>query len=138
MSDNKEPSRMLAYYADLYELGGAVLDKQGYERHASAPSQEQQPDDPFSVPQDLRAIAAQAIQSDREAACENGTTECTQQTQLVPEQIVLRGSGSYRTSGSYRLSSFVSSGSYRVSSDIVFRSRHVSAQDLGGYGLHLI
>lgn len=152
MSDHKESSGMLAYYADLYELGGAVLDKQSYEKHTSVSAQEEQTDDPFSVPQDFNQIAAQAMDAERQAAGKpaeteiiTDTVESVEQIQLVPAHTVFRGSGSYRssgsyrlTSGSYRISSYRSSGSYRMSSNISLNSRPVSSQDLGGYGLHLI
>ena len=155
MSDHKESSGMLAYYADLYELDGAVLDKASYEKHTASPSQEESTD-PFSVPQDFREIAAQAIEADRqfaEASAETPveedvityTTEYIEQPSAAAGCLMHRGSGSYRSSGSYRMSSRrssgsfrSSSGSYRASSNIILRSCHISAQDLGGYGLHLI
>ena len=91
--------------------------------------------DPFSAPQDFRQMAAQAFESDRQteyrpetAVFVPYTVEDREYYEYVPTgetfcedgfrillgapMLVRCGSGSYRTSGSYRLSS----GSYRLSS----------------------
>lgn len=91
--------------------------------------------DPFSAPQDFRQMAAQAFESDRQAEYRpetavfvpytvedreyyeyvpTGETFCEDGFRILlgAPMLVRCGSGSYRTSGSYRLSS----GSYRLSS----------------------
>lgn len=106
--------------------------------------------DPFSAPQDFRQMAAQAFDADRQAEyrpetavfvpctteteeyCEEyvetdgGFTEGTYRILLGAPALLRLGSGSFRTSGSYRLSSGSfrrSSGSYRITS----RSYRVSS-----------
>lgn len=131
--------------------------------------------DPFAVSQDLRAIAAQAFDADRAAIQPQATTapaveyrpgtiryvpytdpvtgEIQQRFLVVGETVLPRGSGSYRTSGSYVLTSGsyrLTSGSYWITSGS-FLVRHTSYSSfavqppygsnqtlLGGYGLHLI
>lgn len=147
------------YYDGLYVLNGAVMDKDSYEKHtAAAPEVSPEADtaapaaspeadtavasDPFSVPQDLRQMAAQAFEADRQAeyrpetavfvpyTVENGEyyeyiptneTVCENEFRILlgAPMLVRCGSGSYRTSGSYRLSSGsyrLTSGSYRLTS----------------------
>ncbi len=108
----------------------------------SSPEPDVAESDPFCAPQDLRQMAAQAFEADQQVeyrpetavfvpyTIENGeyyeyvpTTEtvCENTFHLLlgaPTRMRL-GSGSYRTSGSYRLSSGsyrLTSGSYRLSS----------------------
>ena len=106
-------------------------------------------DDIFDVPQDLRQIAADAMQED--TVKESCDTICAWQTQthqlLLEAPKYLRvGSGSYRSSGSFVVSSYLSSylssytTSYRSSGSFRLPSSGSlsSLSALGGYGLDLI
>lgn len=158
---NKESCPMTAYYPDLYNWNGVMMDAASYAKHQqhSQPAPEQavssaaeEPTDTldaiFDAPQDLRQIAADAIQEDAEQ--ESSETGCewrmqTQQLLLEAPKTQYTGSGSYRGSGSFVSSSYLSSylSSYRTSqrSSGSFRlsSGSLSALSmLGGYGLDLI
>lgn len=150
MPDIKKPVPSVEeYYDGLYGLDGAVLDKDSYEKHVNHTL--------FEQPQDLRQIAADAIHAERQAeyrpetaaflAQQPETGEYIQTYEAyVPTEmritlnapyIIRQGSGSYLSSGSYRLSSgsyYISSGSYRFS----FGSSYRMSSSLGGYGLNLI
>lgn len=160
---NKESCPMTAYYPDLYNWNGVMMDAASYAKHQqhSQPAPEQtvsskeEPTDTldaiFDAPQDLRQIAADAIREDAEdAGQESSETVCewrteTQQLLLEEPKMQYTGSGSYRGSGSFVSSSYLSSylSSYRTSqrSSGSFRlsSGSLSAFSmLGGYGLDLI
>lgn len=149
---NRESCPMTAYYPDLYNWNGVMMDAASYAKHQQysqpapeqAVSSQEQPSDTldaiFDAPQDLRQIAADAIQEDTKQ--ESSETICEWQTevqQLLLEEpkIMYTGSGSYRGSGSFVSSSYLSSylSSYRTSSQ---RSSGSSLSMLGGYGMDLI
>jgi len=155
---NKESCPMTAYYPDLYNWNGVMMDAASYAKHQqhSQPAPEQaasaaeEPTDTldaiFDAPQDLRQIAADAIREDEESS-ETGYEWKIQTQQLLLEapKIQHTGSGSYRGSGSFVSSSYLSSylSSYRTSQRFSgsFRlsSGSLSALSmLGGYGLDLI
>ncbi len=155
---NKESCPMTAYYPDLYNWNGVMMDAASYAKHQqhSQPAPEQAAsaaeeltdtlDAIFDAPQDLRQIAADAIREDEESS-ETGYEWKIQTQQLLLEAPKLQytGSGSYRGSGSFVSSSYLSSylSSYRTSqrSSSSFRlsSGSLSAFSmLGGYGLDLI
>ena len=151
---------MTEYYPDIYNWNGVMMDAASYAKHQrhseSAPEPDTSPakesadalDDIFDVPQDLRQIAA-AIQED--TIKESCDTICAWQTQthqlLLEAPKYLRvGSGSYRSSGSFVVSSYLSSylssytTSYRSSGSFRLPSSGSlsSLSALGGYGLDLI
>ena len=125
---------------DSYEKHTAAASATSPEADTSAPAASPEAhdaaaSDPFSAPQDFRQMAAQAFESDRQteyrpetAVFVPYTVEDREYYEYVPTgetfcedgfrillgapMLVRCGSGSYRTSGSYRLSS----GSYRLSS----------------------
>ena len=155
---NKESCPMTAYYPDLYNWNGVMMDAASYAKHQQcrqpAPEQTVSAETPadtldavFDAPQDLRQIAAEADQEAVEQ--ESSETVCTwrtetQQRLLEAPKMRYTGSGSYRGSGSF-VSSYLSSylSSYRTSqrSSESFRlsSGSLSACSmLGGYGLDLI
>lgn len=156
---NKESCPMTAYYPDLYNWNGVMMDAASYAKHQqhSQPAPEQaatsaaeEPTDTldaiFDAPQDLRQIAVDAIREDEESS-ETGYVWKIQTQQLLLEAPKLQytGSGSYRGSGSFVSASYLSSylSSYRTSqrSSGSFRlsSGSLSAFSmLGGYGLDLI
>lgn len=176
MPDTKKPVSSVAdYYGDLFELNGAVMDQDSYEKHtascpASAPQPEAAPSEqpaapvsPFDQPQDFRQIAAQAIEADRQAeyrpetasfvVLQEETGEYVETAEvfrpgemhmvLGSTQLIRTGSGSYRRSGSYRLSSGsyrltsgsyrITSGSYRLSSGSYRRSSGSYRRSSGSY-----
>ena len=137
------------YYDNLHIIGGAVLDEDSYQKHMTAPSVTPEStdapvrsDDPFDAPQDFGEFAAHAAQSDQQEhrpECASFVTPVWNETSDSVEYIetsetyrpqTMRifigtsypercGSGSYRSSGSHRLSSGsyrTTSGSYRMSS----------------------
>ncbi len=138
MSDRKTvTAQVVDLYKGLRTLGGVVLDEESFQKHQNAYSQtvetqiEQQTysseaADPFAQPQDFRQIAAQAFDTDRQefrpdtAIWVPSAEETGQTLQMVGDTTLVRsGSGSYYSSGSYRISSGsyrISSGSYRISS----------------------
>ena len=149
---------MTEYYPDIYNWNGVMMDAASYAKHQrhseSAPEPDTSPakesadalDDIFDAPQDLRQIAADAIQED--TIKESCDTICAWQTQthqlLLEAPKYLRvGSGSYRSSGSFVMSSYLSSylssytTSYRSSSSFRLPSSGSlsSLSALGGYGL---
>lgn len=156
---NKESCPMTAYYPDLYNWNGVMMDAASYAKHQqhsqpapkqAATSAAEEPTDTldaiFDAPQDLRQIAADAIREDEESS-ETGYEWKTQTQQLLLEAPKLQytGSGSYRGSGSFVSSSYLSSylSSYRTSqrSSGSFRLSSGSLSTLsmlGGYGLDLI
>lgn len=157
---NKESCPMTAYYPDLYNWNGVMMDAASYAKHQqhSQPAPEQavssaeKPTDTldaiFDAPQDLRQIAADAIREDAEEESSETSYEWkiqTQQLLLEAPKIQYTGSGSYRGSGSFVSSSYLSSylSSYRTSqrSSGSFRLSSGSPSALsmlGGYGLDLI
>ncbi len=156
---NKESCPMTAYYPDLYNWNGVMMDAASYAKHQqhSQPAPEQaatsaaeEPTDTldaiFDAPQDLRQIAADAIREDEESSETSYEWKIqTQQLLLEAPKLQYTGSGSYRGSGSFVSSSYLSSylSSYRTSqcSSGSFRlsSGSLSALSmLGGYGLDLI
>lgn len=152
---------MTEYYPDVYNWNGVMMDAASYAKHQqhseSAPEPDASPakesadtlDDIFDAPQDLRQIAADAMQED--TVKESCDTICAWQTQthqlLLEAPKYLRvGSGSYRSSGSFVVSSYLSSylssytTSYRSSGSFRLPSSGSlsSLSALGGYGLDLI
>lgn len=138
MSDQKPVTvQVVDLYKGLRTLGGVVLDEESFQKHQNAYSQtadiqlEQQPSsseaaDPFAQPQDFRQIAAQAFDTDQQeyrpdtAIWVPMAEETGQTLQMVGDTMLVRsGSGSYYSSGSYRMTSGsyrISSGSYRMTS----------------------
>ncbi len=157
---NKESCPMTVYYPDLYNWNGVIMDAASYAKHQqhsqSAPEQaasvaEESTDTLdaiFDTPQDLRQIAANAIQEDAEEESSETSYEWkiqTQQLLLEAPKTRYTGSGSYRGSGSFvssfYLSSYLSSykTSQRSSGSFRLSSGSLSAcSTLGGYGLDLI
>lgn len=144
-------------YPGIRMLHGCPMDEESYRRHAGtqSPAPEPQEADPFAAPQDFQAIAAQAQQADQgipsspaqipsepPAAQERHPITGMYWQQLPMPQCITYsyGSGSYYTSGSYRLTSgsyvhwIFSSGSFSVVQPPYGSDRRA----LGGYGLHLI
>lgn len=134
------------------------MDEESYRRHAGTPSPAPKPQeaDPFAAPQDFQAIANQAQQADQGMPSSPAQPEQTE-APAVQERPPITGaywqqlpmpqcitysysSGSYYTSGSYRLMSgsyihwISSSGSFSAIQPPYGSDRRA----LGGYGLHLI
>lgn len=150
---------MTEYYPDIYNWNGVMMDAASYAKHQqhseSAPEPDASPakesadtlDDIFDAPQDLRQIAADAMQEDTvKESCDTICAWQTQTHQLLLEAPKYLGSGSYRSSGSFVVSSYLSSylSSYTTSyrSSVSFRlpssGSLSSLSALGGYGLDLI
>lgn len=150
---------MTEYYPDVYNWNGVMMDAASYAKHQqhseSAPEPDASPakesadtlDDIFDAPQDLRQIAADAMQEDTvKESCDTICAWQTQTHQLLLEAPKYLCSGSYRSSGSFVVSSYLSSylssytTSYRSSGSFRLPSSGSlsSLSALGGYGLDLI
>lgn len=145
-------------YPGIRMLHGCPMDEESYRRHAGTQSSAPEPQaaDPFAAPQDFQAIADRAQQADQGIPSSSAQPEQTDapavqerhpitgaywQQLPMPQCITYSyGSGSYYTSGSYRLTS----GSYIhwISSSGSFSAIQPpygsDCRALGGYGLHLI
>lgn len=152
-------------YDGIRMLYGCPMDEKSYRRHAKAqaqPAPEAATPDPFEAPQDFQAIASQAQQADNTTASPlllpvPAQSSCSSEPPRIParhpvtgaywQQLPMpqtrsypSGSGSYYTSGSYRLTfgsyfHWISSSGSFCAIQSPYDSEH---RQLGGYGLHLI